>query len=418
MVNRQMLIRIRCFRLFGLFLLLMPFTIMSKELVIGTTFSTDATVHLIKVWEQQSNHFPIRTLNRTSMSLNQLLSTSKAGNVDLILSSSPMLFDSLQSKGELADLPATIKQHSQFVPEVLQNTTAAFSISGYGILSNSAQFESLNISIPGDWYDLVNPALQDLVIISSPSRSETNHIMLEALLQQQGWDKGWELISQISANVGTISSRSFGVADKIQANLGAAGITIDNYANLLTQNESLGGNRLVFHYFPNFPVSPTFISVTAKSTHKAEALTFIQFLLSEEGQRALSDSETGKYPIQPLSTDNPLAEKQQFLFSQPQINYDLLLKRQELVKLLFEHAITYRLNQLKTNWRLIYAKEQAVGRQLPEVRAIIASFPITEQQSVDDDYLNNFNLSSELLKWQEYFSQQQAELVKTLEDLQ
>ena len=98
MVNRQMLIRIRCFRLFGLFLLLMPFTIMSKELVIGTTFSTDATVHLIKVWEQQSNHFPIRTLNRTSMSLNQLLSTSKAGNVDLILSSSPMLFDKLQIK--------------------------------------------------------------------------------------------------------------------------------------------------------------------------------------------------------------------------------------------------------------------------------------------------------------------------------
>lgn len=42
----------------------------------------------------------------------------------------------------------------------------------------------------------------------------------------------------------TISSRSFGVADKIKSGLGVAGPVIDNYANLL-----LNDPHLAFTYF-------------------------------------------------------------------------------------------------------------------------------------------------------------------------
>lgn len=53
--------------------------------------------------------------------------------------------------------------------------------------------------------------------MSSPSRSDTNHLMVESLLQQKGWVKGWETLLTSAGNLVTISSRSFGVADKIKA---------------------------------------------------------------------------------------------------------------------------------------------------------------------------------------------------------
>lgn len=51
----------------------------------------------------------IRTLNRTSASLEQLLYTANVENVDLILTSSPMLLQHLQEHQKLApfdDAPA------------------------------------------------------------------------------------------------------------------------------------------------------------------------------------------------------------------------------------------------------------------------------------------------------------------------
>lgn len=63
--------------------------------------------------------------------------------------------------------------------------------------------------------------------MSSPSRSDTNHLMVESLLQQKGWEEGWATLLASAGNLVTISSRSFGVADKIKSGLGVAGPVID-----------------------------------------------------------------------------------------------------------------------------------------------------------------------------------------------
>lgn len=389
----------------------------ANELIIGTTFSNEALTHLIDEWHKQPKALPVRTLNRTSNSLTHLLATEQAGSIDLILSSSPMLFYNLQAKQKLAPLPATLDSNKRFVPEMLQQTTVAFSLSGYGVLSNIPLLENVEYDVPTDWEDLAAPHLQGLVIISSPTRSDTNHIMIEALLQKHGWQQGWALIHQIMANVGTISSRSFGVADKIQANLGAAGITIDNYANLLIKNEPPNNPRLTFKYFPDFPVSPTFIAMTANGDHPEQALAFIRFLLSKEGQTALYDGNMGKYPIMPLPKNHPLYDTQQFLFSQPQIDYKLMLQRQEIVKLIFEHQILYRLNQIQENWQMLYQKEQQRGNKLTELRQMLSAVPVSETQAQDADYLKNFNANQELLHWQQFFISQQSAFIRALEKL-
>lgn len=90
--------------------------IKAEELVIGTTFALEGVQHLIKEWNKQPDSFPITTLNRTSASLNQLLSTEKAREVDLILSSSPMLFYNLQHKNKLAPYLLTLSMTHAFSP--------------------------------------------------------------------------------------------------------------------------------------------------------------------------------------------------------------------------------------------------------------------------------------------------------------
>lgn len=52
-----------------------------------------------------------------------------------------------------------------------------------------------------DWDDLALPIYQDALLMSSPSRSDTNHLMVESLLQQKGWVKGWETLLTSAGNL-------------------------------------------------------------------------------------------------------------------------------------------------------------------------------------------------------------------------
>lgn len=64
-----------------------PCAAQGNELVMATTFSPSATVWIIDRWQKEPGSVMIRTLNRTSASLEQLLDTANAENVDLILTS-------------------------------------------------------------------------------------------------------------------------------------------------------------------------------------------------------------------------------------------------------------------------------------------------------------------------------------------
>ena len=38
------------------------------------------------------------------------------------------------------------------------------------------------------------------VVMSSPSRSSTTHLIFESILQGKGWDAGWSLILRMAGN--------------------------------------------------------------------------------------------------------------------------------------------------------------------------------------------------------------------------
>lgn len=175
---------------------------------------------------------------------------------------------------------------------------------------------------------------------------------------------------EIGGNIGTISSRSFGVVDKVNSDLSIIGITIDNYANVNNNK------KLVFYSFPNNVPIPTFITILAQSKHQTSAQQFVRFLLSTKGQLDISPLNTGKHPVVPVNDIKSKYYQFDNVNQAELINYDILLKRQELVKQLFDIAITFRLEQLKDTWQLLYATENKIGTKLTVVRQLLTQMPI------------------------------------------
>ena len=388
-----------------------------KELVMATTFSPGATAWIIQRWQTEPGSVMIRTLNRTSSSLEQLLDTANAENVDLILTSSPMLLQHLQEHQKLAPFDNALPESQRLVPESIWSTSVAVAISGFGLLINRSALTARHLPPPTDWGDLTHPKYQNALLMSSPSRSDTNHLMVESLLQQKGWQEGWATLLASAGNLVTISSRSFGVADKIKSGLGVAGPVIDNYANLL-----LNDPNLTFNYFPHSAVSPTYVAVLKNSPRANEAQRFIRYLLSPEGQRILADANTGKYPVTSLAADNPRAAQQAILMKQPPLNYRLILKRQQLVQRMFDTAISFRLAQLKDAWRALYSAEARLKHPLPEIRALLTQVPIDARSSEDEAWLAQFDNKSfaeqQMMEWQLWFLKNQRLAISKLEELQ
>ncbi|MBA5807566.1 ABC transporter substrate-binding protein [Morganella morganii] len=385
------------------------------ELVIATTFSPEATAHIISSWQQQPGAARIRTINRTSAALERLLDTPALEDVDLVVTSSPMLLQHLQEHDRLAELSGLPDVSRRLVPLRLRDNAAAVAFSGYGILVNKRRMAENNLPVPVSWDSLADSRYRGLLLMSSPSRSDTYHLMVESLLQQRGWDKGWALLLNISGNLATISSRSFGVADKIKAGLGGAAPVIDNYARLL-----LGDPELAFNYLPDSATSPTFVAISRYSLNKENARTFIGFLLSEQGQKVLADSSTGKYPVTPLPRENPREPVQRRLLNSPyQMDENLVLKRQRMVQQLFDTAITFRLTESIDAWRALYTAEARVKRPLPHIRALLTAMPVSAQESADPAYYSRFDdnrkAEEEYIRWQQFFREQQRKAIAELE---
>lgn len=88
----------------------------------ATTFSPGATAWIIQRWQTEPGSVMIRTLNRTSGYLEQLLDTANAENVDLILTSSPMLLQHLQEHQKLALFDSAPASSQKLVPRSIRST--------------------------------------------------------------------------------------------------------------------------------------------------------------------------------------------------------------------------------------------------------------------------------------------------------
>ena len=144
-------------------------------------------------------------------------------------------------------------------------------------------------------YGLVyNPKLKGNVAQCAPTRSSSSHATYEVILQREGDAKGWEWLKRLAGNTGIFTARSRDVPSVVARGEFAAGFAVPSY---MAFEDRLAGYEIKFVAPKTAWITPEPIGIIAGTRHPKAAQAFIEFMLSERGQRVAM--ERGVFPITP-----------------------------------------------------------------------------------------------------------------------
>ena len=164
----------------------------------------------------------------------------------------------------------------------------------YGLVYNPKRIQRLGAPEPKDWDDLLNPKLKGEVAQCAPTRSSSSNATYEVMLSLYGEDKGWDWLRKLAANTGHFTARSRDVPTVVAKGEFAAGFAVPSY---MAFEEKLAGFDLKFVAPKNAFVTPEPMAILAGARNPKAARAFIEFLLTERGQRVFM--ERGLFPITP-----------------------------------------------------------------------------------------------------------------------
>jgi ABC-type Fe3+ transport system substrate-binding protein len=164
----------------------------------------------------------------------------------------------------------------------------------YGLVYHPRLIRRLGVPEPKDWEDLLHPKLKGNVAQCAPTRSSSSHATYEIILQSRGDQPGWQWLKRLAANSGIFTARSRDVPSVVAKGEFAAGFAVPSY---MAFEEVLAGFDIKFVAPKNAFVTPEPMAVLAGAKHPRAARAFIEFLLTERGQRVFM--ERGLFPITP-----------------------------------------------------------------------------------------------------------------------
>jgi iron(III) transport system substrate-binding protein len=164
----------------------------------------------------------------------------------------------------------------------------------YGLVYHPKVLARLGVPAPKDWDDLLHPKLKGNVVQCAPTRSSSSHATYEVILQRDGDAKGWEWLKRLGANTGLFTARSRDVPSVVARGEFAAGFAVPSY---MAFEDRLAGHDIKFVAPKTAFITPEPIGIIAGSRHPRAARAFIEFMLSERGQRVAM--ERGVFPITP-----------------------------------------------------------------------------------------------------------------------
>ncbi|WP_181717640.1 ABC transporter substrate-binding protein [Vibrio tarriae] len=346
-----------------------------RELVILTTFSREPLLPLVEEFSRRYQGIEVQIIHRRAQSSEQLLNKSYIQNIDLVLSSSPYLMQHLAESGKLVTLPEPMQTPEWLKPYALPITeqVATIGYSGAGLVWNQDYLKTHQLPEPKQFIDLAKPIYFGHVTMSTPSRSGTTQMMVESILAKYGWQKGWEILLRVGANLATASARSFGVSDYIANGQFGIGPTIDSYALILGRKL----DYVQFAYDESFTLMPTYVAQVRQNHNDQYAKAFIELLMSTSVQTNMEGNDFAKHSLQDKSLFN-----EQFT----RLPMGSIIRREECINALFDLAITKQLPQLKdTLLAVLEAKAQFARRptvldKIDQIEQTVFAMPITEQE--------------------------------------
>ena len=372
-----------------------------EKLVIVSSFPPDMTQLFESAYEALHPSVDVEVIKKKTTAG---IAYVKNNPVDLFWVSAPDAFEVLKVKQMLQSyhpiakgIPRRIGGYPVNDPDGFY---VGFSAAGYGVMRNTEYLQSHHLSAPERWQDLARPKYFGHISMSAPSRSGTTHLTLEAILQLNGWQRGWSIIKSIAGNVQAITKKSSHVPKAVIKGEAGLGIVIDYYG----LSALASGNPIDFVYPPTTVFVPANIGVLAQAKNVEHAKQFIEFLLTVPAQELLLDPKVGRLPILPTTY---LSEKVPAGYPQPYRSkplgsnkaYDVFTSqvRYTLVNSLFDVMITYQLNALQQVTHLMHQAEQLLTENpdtaMPELTAaiirardLINYMPVDELSSHDPKF--------------------------------
>ncbi|MEM9660852.1 MAG: extracellular solute-binding protein [Planctomycetota bacterium] len=166
----------------------------------------------------------------------------------------------------------------------------ATAVSSFGIVYNRDVYAQLGLPAPTSFHDLARPELMNSVAMADPRLSGSITTTLDYILSHEGWDEGWRLLREISANSRYFSGSSTKPPIDVSAGEAAAGLAIDFYGrgqaqSVLSEGQDPSEGR-VGYVDPDGSVfvDPDPVSVLRGGPEPELARRFIEYVLSEQGQ--------------------------------------------------------------------------------------------------------------------------------------
>ena len=237
----------------------------------------------------------------TPVAYGQIVEWRGKPQADVFWGGEGTLFDSLAAQGLLDpiqlpkamwdEIPATIGKPIGLPLKDDKKFWVGTTLEPYGLIYQPKLLQRLGVTVK-DWDDLLNPKLKGQIAQCTPDRSSSSHASYEVILAMHGWEKGWEWLTKLAANTGIFTARSRDVPSVVSKGEFAIGFAVPSY---MAFAEVLGGYDVKFVYPKNAYVTPEPMAVLKGAPHPKAGHAFIEFLLTEEGQRVFM--ERGLYPI-------------------------------------------------------------------------------------------------------------------------
>ncbi len=339
-------------------------------------------------FEARNPDIRVSIVQRNTASASRFIMEKPQIAADIFWASATDAFELLKRKGELRPIArrATGARSHVFGYPVddPDGYYLGFALSGYGIVYNPAYLTQYHLPVPSNWQDLLKPVYSGHIGITSPSRSGTTHLIVEVLLQTYGWEKGWAMLSQLGGNLSTVTARSFGVASGVAQRRFGIGVTID----FLARSPGAAGAGNVFVLPPDAVYVPASIGILARARNVPAAERFVDFLLSEEGQRILLHPAVDRIPVRAGLNDGLLPGSDHgSLLKSGGFDPQLSAERYGLVNLIFDDYIVRRRATLARLWRRLTELE-AMNFDAPDklsalarARRLLATPPLSAREA-------------------------------------
>lgn len=347
-----------------------------------TSYPDEVMSRFERAFEKKHPEYRIRFLWRMPHDALPYLQQQRGDEtVDVYWSASPRTFARLKADGLLQPL----KLNRSGLPARIGNTQisdpdgyfVATEVAGYVFAMNEAKLKQLGVPVPGDWPDLLDPRLQDNIALPVPSEVGFAPVMFDIVLQAYGWEKGWALWSEIAGLSKLVRRGSTFVTDTIGSGDVAIGLSIDFFVKAAIAN----GAPVDLRYPAHNGVNPGHIALPRAGKNAKGAQAFAAFVLSDEGQRILTERDIRKLPVRPsvyatadAGSFDPFAAA-----AAGTMNYDGERGRWRLavISAIFDQMLAIPHAHVRDLWQRVHRAE-ADGRDTREVRRLLCTPPIAE----------------------------------------